>query len=178
MLTHERILFDTSVYGKLIGEFPIEAKSFHLHSTLRKRFIVYSCNVIRAELRRAPQLPTPTGADLRRSLLHLHDTIVRNQFSIDKEVDALAIAYFKRAKDIGSVKVQSWDSMQNDLSILACATLQRLDVVFTNDLRTMLGRYVVSAVREVNQARGLTSPSLLPYEDLKLILQKELFAVP
>lgn len=164
MLTNDRVIFDTSVYGKLIERFPKEVETLQLHALLRKMCVIYSCNTIRKELRAAPRLPTTTGKDLRLTLLRLHDTIIRKQFLVNTHIVELTEHYFKKAKELGDVKVKSWSTMNHDLTILASATVHGMDVIVSNDLKTMLGPFIMNAVKEINEMFGLSTPRFIPYE--------------
>jgi hypothetical protein len=85
----------------------------------------------------------------------------------DNKVDRLARAYQEEAKSLGKEKVKSWRENEQDFKIIALATLCDLDIVFSNDKRTMLAYFNQEACKIINLRKGLRTPTFYDYIALK-----------
>ena len=65
-----RILFDTSVYGKLIEDLEVVEK---IGKLIPKEFVVYGTKIIREELRETPKKLKAEDRNKRILLLHIYD---------------------------------------------------------------------------------------------------------
>ncbi|HLC85338.1 MAG TPA: hypothetical protein VJH22_06105 [Candidatus Nanoarchaeia archaeon] len=152
-----RVIFDTNIYGFLAKEASIaqiEPILIHNH-----HLIVYGCSVIRKELREAPK-------DARIALLELYDRITKERtLESSNDAETLAEEYYQEAKSKGQKK--PWDDMRNDFLIVAIASLNNLDIVFSDDAKTMSSPVSVQAYQVVNLRHNLRPPNLLSYSVLK-----------
>lgn len=152
-------MFDTNIYGFLIKEPKIdiiEPKLIH-----NKNLVIYGCAIIRKELRAA-------NDSVRILLLELYDHITRSRdLDISDKAKKIANEYYLEAKVIGKEKIKEWNELENDLLIIAIASINDLDIVFSADKKTMFGEYTITAYQIVNLRNNLRSPNLLPYETLK-----------
>lgn len=57
------------------------------------------------------------------------------------------------------------DELYNDLLIIALATLRQMDVVYSEDCKTMFSRNAVSAYELVNNIKGAATPRFYSYEE-------------
>jgi predicted nucleic acid-binding protein len=153
-----RVIFDTNIYGflvkeKTIGE--IEPKIVH-----NDNLLVYGCSVVRKEIRKTGQ------GQARNALLMLYDHITKERkVDVSTETEKLAEEYYQEAKSLG--RIQSLSDLWDDLLIVAAASLNDMDIVFTGDEKTMRNDTNVKAYGIVNIRRGLRSPTFYSYEMLK-----------
>lgn len=155
-----RVLFDTNIYGYLADEPDlVDLKSFLRNSNKLK---VCGCSIVRKELRKNSNKP------IRDALLELYDFVTKGKdIDVQKKAVTLAKSFHKKAKEIGKEKVKSWKEMEHDMLLIAAATLNNLDVVFSADERTMLGKYCVEAYQIISLQQGLRPPQLLTYKQLR-----------
>ena len=159
----KRVIFDTNVYGFLFKEPDLEDLKVQL--ILSQDLIVYGYFQIRKELRNiAPK--SKVAKKLRNSLLVLYDTITHGRiFNQSSEVILLAEAYHEAYKTNGDI--HGWHTnIKYDFMLVACASLNRLDVVVSADRKTLRSRHALNAYDEVNAFRRLETPDFLDYSDL------------
>ena len=162
----DRILFDTSVYGKLV----VDEEFLNL---IRERyktheFIVYGTPLIRKELRATPKTALYGNKKLRILLLSIYDTFItkdNHTLRFNKLVETLSLDYFREyRKNKGSL---SHDAIKNDLIIVATATIYHLDIIVSDDERTMLSENAIKSYKSVNQRYGFPNPKFKTYEKFK-----------
>ena len=159
-----RIILDTSIYGKLIEDRLedeiIEKANVHKHD-----LIIYGLRVIRNEIRAAPK-HSKDRYDLRTALLKLYDALIRDhELEIKPLANTLALLYYRHyRKNGGSV---SWKQMMNDMLIVAEATISKLDIIVSDDNRTMLSDPAKAAYLAVNKEHNLLTPNFIGYNEFK-----------
>jgi hypothetical protein len=159
-----RIILDTSIYGKIIEDRLedeiIEKAVIHKHD-----MIIYGIRIVRNEIRAAPK-HSRDRYDLRLALLRLYDALTEgHELGIKPLANTLASLYYKQyRKNGGSV---SWDKMKNDMTIIAEATLSKLDVVVSDDNKTMLVVAAKDAYFTVNKEHNLITPNFIGYSEFK-----------
>ena len=159
-----RLILDTSIYGKIIEDKledeVVDKANLHKHD-----LIFYGIKIIRDEIRAAPK-HSKDRYDLRLALLRLYDTLTKDKrLEIKPLADQLALLYFKTyRKNGGSV---SWKNMQNDMIIVAEATISKLDIVVSDDNRTMLSDPAKEAYYSVNKQHNLITPNFIGYTEFK-----------
>lgn len=155
-----RVIFDTNIYALLAAEREIEKIEPKItHSPL---LTVYGCSVVRKELRQNPFKKT------RNTLLQLYDHITKERtLEVSKRAEKLAREYYEESKLLGKEKSKSWDKNYEDFLIIAIASLEKLDIVFSDDKTTMFGRFSIMAYHTVNLKNNLRSPNFLSYSILK-----------
>lgn len=158
-----RVLFDTNIYGNLLEE-PDGEK---IEERLRKEkdFVVYNFPRIRKEIRNIPQL-TKTSRKARLSLLEMYDRITGGHYLKDSlQITQLAQKYFGHYRNLGGT--YGWDTnIKIDFMIVACASFYGLDIVYSDDQRTMLGKDALKAYHHININEKLRTPNFLKYKDL------------
>ena len=161
----ERTLLDTSIYGELIKELDVVDK---LVSCIPQQMVIYGSRVIRNELRETPKAEKEEGKNKRSLLLKTYDLLVRKEnhsLPTNKLVESLAADY------LGEYKKQrgalSHSEMANDLIIVATATIYHLDIVVSNDKRSLLSSSAAKAYKLVNLAYRLNNPVLMDYQSFK-----------
>lgn len=162
----KRVIFDTSVYGKLVEDDIIRGnfeKKFE-----RGEYVVYGNSVIRKELRDTPKSIIFNDKKLRLLLLVLYDSFVKKKnhdLNMNPLIEKLSKDYFlqyKRQK--GS---SSKEEMKNDFIIIATATIYQLDVIVSNDEKTMLSQICLAVYKTVNHRYGLKNPVFKLYSTFK-----------
>jgi len=81
------------------------------------------------------------------------------------ELTNLAKKYFDHYRNLGGT--YGWDTnIQIDFMIVACASFNGLDIVYSDDQRTMIGKTAMKAYQHINLNENLRTPYFLKYEDL------------
>lgn len=160
-----KILFDTSVYGKLVED----SKTSDLIKEKRKKeFIIYGCSTIRKELRNTPKDIIYGNRKVQTLLLEAYDSLIvkeNHNLKFNDLVENLSNAYFKEyRKQKGNLGEKA---MKNDLIIIATATIYQLDIIVSNDVKTMLGDKAIQSYKKVNGRYGIKDPEFKTYEKFK-----------
>jgi len=162
----KRTMLDTSVYGKLLED-SSTLEEFG-NSVLKFDYLLYGASIIRKELRATPKSATLGSGKLRILLLNLYDKFIvrENQdLKFNKLIETLSKDYFTEYKrNRGSL---SSEAMANDFIIIATATIYRLDLVVSDDERTMLSEASTKSYKNVNRKYGLRDPELKKYTAFK-----------
>lgn len=161
----KKILLDTSVYGKLVED------NFMVPLLLEKKksneLIFYGLSIIRNELRAIPKTLFNKAKDKKirmYSLLFYDNLITKNNHNLKMNffIDKLSSWYFQEYKRIGGSFGKN--EMKIDFLIVACATLYHLDILVSDDKRTMLSDAAIKAYSIVNKEQGFQNPVYLHYD--------------
>ena len=117
---------DTSIYGLFA-----ESESLDLVEKIGSsdKVIVYGFNLVRKELRFTPKTIVKDGKKLRNILLGYYDFITEGHFlPFTRLLEVLAEEYLKNYS--GGI---SKAKLKPDFSIVACATLNGLDILVSAD---------------------------------------------
>lgn len=160
-----KVIFDTNIYGRLLEE--KDAKEIENKIIADKEFIVYSYQPIRKEIRDIPKI-TKLSKRTRILLLELYDRITENHFLQNSiKITDLAKKYYGHYRNLGGI--YGWGtSIKIDFMIVACASFYGLDVVYSADNKTLLGKFAIKAYRHINIKENFRTPDFLKYEDLLL----------
>ena len=160
-----RILFDTSVYGRLIHESAILQK---IREEYKQEFIIYGCSTIRKELKKTPKKIVLGNKKVQILLLEIYDSFIikeNHDLKYNKLVRDLTEDYLKEyKKNKGSL---SEVSIKNDFTIIATATIYQLDIVVSGDKKSMLSEEATRSYEKVNAVYGLKNPKWKEYENFK-----------
>ncbi|MEW6063455.1 MAG: PIN domain-containing protein [Nanoarchaeota archaeon] len=159
----KRLLLDTNIYGELVIDQNFEAiiKKIKTSDSIR----IYGSKVIRDELRNTPKSMKIGKRSLRMLLLTVYDLISKNTYSIDKQIYDLAEQYFLAYKSFGGIKDKK--SILKDFLIVSCATLNNLDIVVSEDEKSMLSEISIKAYYLVNSIIKKKTPKFINYGDFK-----------
>ncbi|MBI2667363.1 PIN domain-containing protein [Candidatus Woesearchaeota archaeon] len=162
----KRIIFDTSIYGKLLEDDFVRRK---LENKLRNSdYIIYGNSIIRKELRNTPKHIILGNKKIRILLLTLYDSFVKKEnhnLKINPLVERLSSDYFEEYKKLrGSF---SKKELENDFIIVATAVIYSLDIIISNDERTMLSLVCLNVYKNVNKRYGLNEPIFKSYNSFK-----------
>jgi len=158
-----KVLFDTNIYGSLAEEQDREEIEKRIKE--EKDFIVYNFPLIRTEIRSIPKI-TKASRKARILLLNMYDRITEGHFLKNSiNITNLAKMYFDHYRNLGGT--YGWETnIRIDFMVVACASFNGLDIVYSGDQRTMLGKEALKAYKYINIKENLRSPYFLKYEDL------------
>ena len=160
-----RILFDTSVYGRLIYEPKILEK---IKKSYKEEFILYGCSTIRKELRKTPKDILLEKKKAQILLLNIYDSFIvkeNHNLKYNNLVETLAKDYFKEYQKQGGSFSET--SIKNDLIIIATATIYQLDIIVSGDKKSMLSKKAKESYKNTNKNYGLKDPEWREYDDFK-----------
>ncbi len=162
----KRILLDTCVYGMLAEDDNIF--SLLIRKKRDVKCVFYGCTIIRNELRATPKEIREMNKSLRIHLLYLYDSLITKEhhnLMINEFVELLAKKYMEEyKKQSGNV---SYNQVENDFFIVALAAIYQMDIVVSNDKRTLLSYAATQAYKLVNLQQGFRNPKYLHYDLFK-----------
>lgn len=160
----KRVILDTNIYGIIAEKENIE--EFHNVLENKKSVIIYGFDIVRKELRRVPKNIIIKGHNFRVLLLNLYDRVTRNHaLHKTKLIEQLATDYYSTyVKLFGHTPK---DKILDDFLIVACASINGLDVVVSEDSKTMLSSYAKKTYNIVNSLRGHATPDFLNYSEFR-----------
>ncbi len=158
-----RVVFDTNIYGNLLEE--PDAEEIERRIREEKEFVVYNFPLIRKEIRNIPKL-TEASRKARISLLEMYDRITGGHYLRNSiEITLLAKKYFDHYRNLeGSYGCDT--NIRVEFMIVACGSFYVLDIVYSDDQRTMLGKDAMKAYHHININERLRTPNFLKYADL------------
>lgn len=166
----KRILLDTNIYGLIVVDTERNTVKERIMSKLGKTFIVYGTSVIKNELRNTPK-GFIDGINLRNDLMSVYREIIRNrEFDISQSDRNLAESYFRAYRELGGNV--SKKKIMNDFLIVASATNHVLDIVVSEDARTMLGDISLKSYKLVNSTLRKPMFRFISYEEFKRDIKK------
>ena len=166
----KRLLADTNFYGLLAKD----PKRIDIVGSIKtnKRLAIYGFTTIRNELRAVPKKIKIEGKNLRIDLLNLYDEIGGNHnLKFTDIITQHANGYYKAYREFGGSKAKN--EIINDFVIVACASLNNLDIVISNDERSMLTENAIRAYNLVNSITRKKTPRVVSYDRFKNILRGE-----
>jgi len=157
----KRLLLDTNIYGLII----VDPKRGEIHTIIHsnKELYLYGFEVVRKELRSTKRVAV--NMNLRMDLLRLYDDLVTKSYELNSGMETLAEQYYELYKNLGGTFPKS--EMMNDFLIIACASLKNLDIVVSNDTKTMFHELAIKAYTSVNKINRLKLPDFIGYEKFK-----------
>mgnify|MGYP001608720847 CR=1 FL=1 len=158
-----RVIFDTNIYGRLVKEADVALLIERI--TAESEFLVYGFDLVRREIRNIPT-STHSARKSRILLLNIYDRITRkHQCFRDSKIEELAKKYHACYKQLGGT--YAWDTnIHIDFEIVACASIHGMDIVYSDDQKTLASKKSVQAYNEVNHRENFRSPTLFDYEAL------------
>ncbi len=151
MVQSKRLLLDTSVYGLFA-----ENESLDLVEKIGSsdKVIIYGFSIVRKQLRDTPKTVIKGGKKLRNILLRYYDFITGRHFlPLTKLIEILTEEYLKSyGGGISKAKLKS------DFMIVACASLNGLDILVSADNHSMFSKKAIEAYLHVNSQNGLRTP--------------------
>ena len=166
-----RILSDTNFYELMLKYLEIDK----IRKVKDRGLIVfYGLDLIRKELRAIPKTRVDIVRNeiikLRNVLLSIYDLLVENhQYKVDLKTSQIADDYYIAYKVLeGNI---SKEEIINDFKIVACASIHNIDILVSNDNKTMLSAKSRKAYNSVNEIKKLRTPNFIDFEEFKKLLR-------
>jgi hypothetical protein len=105
-------------------------------------------------------------------LLGLYDEITNGKYLKDSlEVRRLALKFYNSYRNFGGI--HNWDktNIDIDFTIVACASIYKLDVVISDDQRTLLHKSALKAYKHICVKEKRWQPNFWKYSDLKVMFK-------
>lgn len=165
-----KYLLDANIYGELAVDSEVD-KVVREYELCKAFVLIYGVNeIIRKELRATPKGEKVGVKKLRISLLALYDALAgKHELLVTDEHRLLAGEYHKAYAGFGGSKPKH--ELSNDFLLVACASAKGMDVVVSDDEKTLLTENAVKAYRLVNDLRKLRTPRFIGYGEFKLELR-------
>lgn len=154
----KRVIVDTSSYEEILASFSQEELRLLEE---RRAYAVEGFVVVRKELRDISKLKILSmegkKVKLRLVLLSLYDNLTSGRsYSLDEVMVRTAEEYFNAyVKEEGKEK---FEDLENDFEIVACASHKQVDIVVSEDRKTMVSKEALKAYEAVNRKLGLRMP--------------------
>ncbi len=167
----KRVILDTNIYGFILDR---DEPDIIEESIAKSDIVIYGLRLIRKELRDTPKKSTiydrsrRAVRNLRNSLLALYDTVAKKEYDTSGKMRTLAGDYYTAYKEVGGSG--KWKELENDFIIIACASIHNLDIVVSDDNKTMLSDEAVKAYRIVNALRKHRLPEFISYSEFRRLL--------
>lgn len=129
---------------------------------------LYGFEIVRKELRATRRVIV--NMNLRMDLLRVYDDLVKKTYEVTESMKKLAEEYYLSYTKLGGSHPRG--KLINDFLIIACASLKDLNIVVSNDVRTMLSEFAINAYKKVNKTKGINLPSFINYEEFKNVIKK------
>ena len=157
----KRLLLDTNIYGELIFDADLD----NLKDKIKEGCVIHGFDIVRKELRNTPKESHQFGKNVRLSLLFLYDDLIKKSYSITEDMNELSYLYYTTYRTLGGSK--SFDDLKNDFCVVACATIHQIDIVVSEDNKTMLVENALKAYDIVNSSRKVKTPEFIGYLKFK-----------
>lgn len=162
-----RVIFDTNIYGKLVEENNFRDIATQIAED--KDFKIYGFQPIRKELRDTPKSAKLGKFNKRNLMLSLYDGITEGKYLKDSlKIHRLAMKFYNTYRDFGGIRNWQKTNIDIDFTIVACATFYKLDLVISDDSKTMLSKSALKAFKHVCVKEGFWQPNFWKYSDLKI----------
>ena len=158
----KRIMLDTNIYGRLVAEKEIGILILKIKSSDIK---IYGFRIIKKELRDVPKNVKHEKRSLRIDLINLYSELVKKSYLLDNDIKGLAEKYYFTYRKLGGIKNKR--EIINDFYIVACASIKELNLVVTEDQKTMLSEPALKAYDIVNNLTLNKTPEFINYSKFK-----------
>lgn len=170
----KRVILDTNIYGEIIR---FEDTQFMLDNIPKSGLMVYGTRLIRKELRDTPRQKVIVAEEKKRKLrlllLALYDAIVNgHNLEEGQKADSIANAYFLAYKEMGGIA--RLEEIEKDFRIISVASINSLDVIYSNDNKTLAHPLALKSYNLINAINKLKTPILKNYEEFKNDIRKSL----
>jgi hypothetical protein len=156
-----RLLLDTNIYGEMV----LDSEFFKIKENIPKKAIIHGFKVVRNELRDVPLQLKIGKKNMRIALLHIYDEIIKKSYGLTVDINDLANSYFEEYKKLGGS--QAHDKMFNDFCVVACASIHKVDIVVSEDSKSMLVENALQAYKTINISKSIRTPEFIGYLEFK-----------
>jgi hypothetical protein len=158
---------DTNIYGHLIKEPNIEEIGNQMVHD--KEFVIYGFPLIRKELRDTPKSEKLGRLSTRNLLLSTYDKLTKGKYLKDSlQIYRVAMKFYNAYREFGGIKNWQKSNIDIDFTIVACASFYKLDLVISDDQRTLMSKSALKAYKHVCAKEAMWKPNFWKYSDLKL----------
>jgi len=160
----KRVILDTNIYGRMLDDVQdVEAVQNS------GNVIIYGFEIIRKELRKLSKNVHHQNRQLRILLLGIYDASVKSHdYQVTEHMKELAKEYYKVYNELEGMR--SSDEIMNDMLIVACGSIHELDIVVSEDRKTMSSEKCIKAYRIVNGLRKYKTPDFIGYDKFKMLI--------
>lgn len=158
-----RVIFDTNIYGILI-----ERKEERLIEKIRndRSLKVLGYKPIKDELREIPKKEKLGTLSKRNLIINVYQEITKGKYLLHStKIDHLAKKYYNRYKQKDGLR--NWEYIGVDFTIIACASIHGLDIIVSEDKKTMRNKTAIASYDHINIKEGYRTPKLYGYKYLK-----------
>lgn len=161
---------DTNFYGLLASD---ESRLKIIEKIkLSSKLMIYGFRIIRNELRDVPKSIRIHDRSLRIDLLNLYDSIVgEHNIEFTGNIQKTAENYYKAYKEFGGIKPK--EEILNDFLIVSAASLNNLDIVVSDDEKSMKMEKALRAYSLINSIMNKKTPRFIAYAGFKNLLRGE-----
>ena len=120
--------------------------------------IVCGSAVVRQELRNIPKKDLIGNEKTRNLCLNLYDALVEDKrnYAVTNLVEVAAKAYFENY-----VGKYSWEELEKDFLIVATASVHKVNIVVSNDEKTMISKDCINAYNSANKMLQFETPKFM-----------------
>ncbi|MEK6888034.1 MAG: PIN domain-containing protein [Candidatus Aenigmatarchaeota archaeon] len=163
----KRVILDTNIFGEIVDSKEVE--EIKQLAERHKDIVIYGFDIIRKELRNITKDVRTEGKLVRLMLLGLYDKLVRfHAYFATAAISQLADEYYEVYQELGGKR--SKKEMMNDFLIVACASIHELDIVVSNDTKTMRSDIALKSYEIVNKLKKYRMPGFIGYESFRRLI--------
>lgn len=166
----KRMLLDTNVYAELIMDEEVQRELLQL---VPVRILIYGSEVNRTELRDVPKEIQLQDKSKRMMLLQMYDLLTQKEkrtYRTTPFIELLSLKYFEEY--VRQKGKKGYEELRKDFIIVATATIHGLDIIVSQDKKTMLSSEAQKAYETVNQQNQLRTPQMLDYPEFKKLIKR------
>ncbi|HZX20527.1 MAG TPA: hypothetical protein VFF13_05935 [archaeon] len=153
-----RVMLDTNVYEFLELQY-LDPLSKLINE---KKIVIYGCRVVRKELRDIPRTAKLKGKSLRNILLGIYDKLTQNHdYQLDSIAENIAEQYWKEYE--GGISKRK---LMDDFKIVAISSMHNLDIIVSEDDKSMKSGHAIRAYLKVNNLNGFRTPAFYSLKKL------------
>ena len=160
------VMLDTNIYGAIIKNREQEFIKDKLRR--KKSIILYGASIIWKELKDVPRIVKFEQRSLQLLLLGLYERLIDKEITVTPDMVYLAEDYFNAYVELGGNA--SRKNIIDDFIIVACASIKDLDIVVSEDEKSMLNRTAIRSYKIVNKIQNRNTPNFIKYKDFRRLL--------
>ena len=163
-------MLDSNAYELILKEIGLENLR---KAKTNQEIIFYGADVIRKELRQISKqrksLLDSKIIKLRNVLLSIYDLLVEDhQYIVDMKTDGIAQDYYVAYSVLGGKTPK--DDIITDFRIVACASLHNIDILVSDDRKTMFSKTSLNAYASVNSLYKIRNPAFIKFDGFKELI--------
>lgn len=134
---------------------------------VKSNLLICGSKIIRKELRDTPEHVRIGRNKLRSAMINSYDQLVssKRNYGTNSILEKIAKEYYTEYR--GNC---SWKEIMNDFLIVATASMHGIDIVVSNDEKTMAGKEAIKAYEIVNKKFELFEPRFIKFCELERMI--------